>query len=239
MKILYENILENGTVTVSSEDSDFPKYRLYDKDISELFKFANTDTSWIKVDAGSKVSIDTLIIPEGHNLAGLNCALKYSDDDVIYTNADSFIPWDSSLIARMITCSTKHRYWKFEITNPAKIVYMAELFLGKSVTLTRNPSRTSEYLPHVKNILRLEHFNGRVTFLRKGKPRRRYNYTFRFAKPELYNQFLNLEEKLYAVPGFWLLDHLGNWVWVELLEDLSIYLSGITENFTVTLQELI
>ena len=237
MKILYENILESGTVTVSSEDSNFPKYRLYDKDISQLFKFTSTDTSWIKADAGSAVNIDTLIIPEGHNLAGLSCALKYSDDDTTYNTIDSFTA-GSGLISREFS-SAQHRYWKFEITNPGKVVYMAELFLGKSVILTRKPSRTSEYLPHVKNILRLEHLSGRVTFLRKGKPRRRYNYTFRFAKPELYDQFINLEEKLYAVPGFWLLDHLGNWVWVELLENLSIYLSGITENFTVTLQELI
>lgn len=35
---VYDNILESGTVTVTSEDSDYPAYRLYDRDIGKLFK---------------------------------------------------------------------------------------------------------------------------------------------------------------------------------------------------------
>ena len=46
IKILYRNILENSTVTVTSENSSFPKYRLYDRDIGRLFKGNSTPANF-------------------------------------------------------------------------------------------------------------------------------------------------------------------------------------------------
>jgi hypothetical protein len=41
--LLYRNILENSTVTVTNENSDYPKWRLHDRDIGKLFKGVGSD----------------------------------------------------------------------------------------------------------------------------------------------------------------------------------------------------
>src|SRR4030042_6311262 len=89
IKLLYRNILESGTVTVTSEDTAYPKYRLYDRDIGKLSKktaqslllygsghlygtgkkYGQGSSHVISVDQGSvSYEIDRLIIPAGHNL---------------------------------------------------------------------------------------------------------------------------------------------------------------------------
>ena len=84
IKLCYRNILETGTVTVTTENTLFPKYRLYNRDIGKLFKgTAFASPFAIKVDQGAVISypVDRLIIPAGHNLNGLACSLRYSTDD--------------------------------------------------------------------------------------------------------------------------------------------------------------
>ena len=68
IKVCYRNILENSTITVSSENASFPKYRLYDRDITKLFKFnAADDPSLITLDQGAVTShpVSRLFIPVG------------------------------------------------------------------------------------------------------------------------------------------------------------------------------
>ena len=70
--LLYRNILENSTVTTTNENSDYPKWRLHDRDIGKLFKGTSTANHTIKADQGAspQYDVDTLIIPAGHNLIG-------------------------------------------------------------------------------------------------------------------------------------------------------------------------
>ena len=80
IKLCYRNILETGTLSVTSEDTDFPKYRLYDRDIGRLFKGDSFPPNFnITLNQGAVTSyeIDRLLIPAGHNLNTLALKLQY------------------------------------------------------------------------------------------------------------------------------------------------------------------
>ena len=77
----YRNILETGIVTSTDENTSFPLYRTYDRDIGKLFKFLTHGANlYVAVDQGAVISyeVDRLIIPLGHTLNGLDMKLQYS-----------------------------------------------------------------------------------------------------------------------------------------------------------------
>lgn len=78
--LCYRNILETGTVTVTSENTSFPKYRLYDRDIGKLFKGNSTPPKFnITDNQGATIyEVNRLILPADHNLNGLALQLQYS-----------------------------------------------------------------------------------------------------------------------------------------------------------------
>jgi hypothetical protein len=142
IKLCYRNILGTGTVTVTSENASFPKYRLYDLAIGKLFKgtaFASPFAIIINQGAVISYEVDRLIIPAGHNLNGLVCSLRYSTDNFGSDDHEA-IGWtqvNALIIDKEFTAATK-QYWKLNITAPATIVEMPEMFLTKSYELERN-----------------------------------------------------------------------------------------------------
>lgn len=55
IKIGYQNILENSSVIVSSENASYPAYRLYDRDIGKLFKPGSAAAFQVIIDQGDLV----------------------------------------------------------------------------------------------------------------------------------------------------------------------------------------
>ena len=124
VKICYKNILETSTVTVTTENTSFPKYRLYDRDISKLFKgtgFASPFAILLGQGAVISYEVDRLIIPARHNLNGLACSLRYSTDNFSADDHEA-VGWtqgDALLINKPFTAQTK-QYWKLNIpTGPS------------------------------------------------------------------------------------------------------------------------
>ncbi len=91
MKSCYQNILESSTVSLSqgSQNNSYPLYRLYDRDIGRMFAGSAAATTEVKAEQGALIqnAIDSLFIPAGHNLGGMQCNLSFSDDDTTYTQA--------------------------------------------------------------------------------------------------------------------------------------------------------
>ncbi len=51
IEVMYRNILENSTVTSTDENTSFPLYRTYDRDIAKRFKFnSHAANLYIKAD---------------------------------------------------------------------------------------------------------------------------------------------------------------------------------------------
>jgi hypothetical protein len=54
--LLYRNILENSTITVSNENASFPKWRLHDRDVGKLFKGTASTDHQIIADQGGYIT---------------------------------------------------------------------------------------------------------------------------------------------------------------------------------------
>lgn len=107
IKCAYKNILETSLVslTAGTEDSVYPLYRLYDRNIGRLFKPTLAETIEIKADQGAtgNLAVDRLLIPAGHNLDGMTLDIFYSEDDINYTPATPrWTPSGNGLMDRLL-----------------------------------------------------------------------------------------------------------------------------------------
>ena len=240
VKINYRNILESGTVTVTTEDAAYPKYRLYDRDIGKLFKgtaFASPFAIVIDQGAVTSYPVNRLIIPIGHNLNGLACSLRYSTDNFSGDDHEA-VGWtqgDALAIDKSFTEQTK-QYWKLNVTAPATIVEMPEMFLSKDYQFQRNiKPGVGEELK--RNIVRTETLSGRVRKVKLGEER--YGLTFDLgpidstqkADLELWNASID------GVKSFYVRDHNGVLNFMEMLNDLSFV--NLTSSLWTTRFELL
>lgn len=222
IKIAYRNILENSTVLVTTENTSFPKYRLYDRDIGKLFKgtaFASPFGIWIDQGATTIYEVDRLIIPAGHNLNGLVCSLVYSIDN--WGTHDHSVDWtqgDALLIDKTFIAQTK-RYWSLQFTAPATIVELSEMFLSKTYTFERNPSYGSK-VGKKKNIQRDETQSGRVRRIKLGEPKLSVIYDLLILTAQK-NNFEAWDITTEGTKCFYVWDENGTPYFMELLNDLD------------------
>lgn len=152
----YKNILEEATVTVTSEATGYPSYRLYDKDMSLLWKASSTASQTIKTDAGEG-NTDTIncYLTCYHNLgdtAVSGIRLDYSDDDVVWTNILSITQSDNDLINSTFSGST-HRYFRLVFdTFGSGIAEAGEVYLGNMESINRDPAEGLDISPQYQRM---------------------------------------------------------------------------------------
>jgi hypothetical protein len=224
IKTAHINILETSTVTLpaGTEDTDFPLYRLYDRHVGRLFKTTSAVTTEIKVDQGATGtrSVDTLIVPQAHNLDGMTLDVKHSDDDQTYTPAVAQWTADEGLIEKS-WAAVAARYWKFIITAPGSIPEIPELFLTETYDWAKDPARPTGPLSDQGNVERAETFGGKARFLVKGSARKRRGYSVRRCKEAQKNQMASLQATMDAGKPFWLYDG-SSWLYGELRIPMDI-----------------
>jgi hypothetical protein len=222
--IAYRNILENSTVTVTTENTSFPKYRLYDRDIGKLFKgtaFASPFAIVVDQGATTTYEVDRLVIPVGHNLNGLVCKLQYSTTGAWGGEQVDALSWtqgDALLIDKPFTAATK-RYWRLIITAPATIVEMPEMFLSKIYAFERNPSFGSK-TGIKKNIVRDETQSGRVRRIKFGEPKLSVTYDL-LALTVQKTSFESWDSATEGTKSFYVWDENAIGRFMELLNDIQ------------------
>ncbi len=94
--IAYRNIFETGTVTVDSEDADYPKENAYDwlPYPGDVWKPAASGTHYITVDAGADASADYFAV-HAHDIDSVK--LQYSNDNFSTDVNDVDIPAQNML----------------------------------------------------------------------------------------------------------------------------------------------
>jgi hypothetical protein len=181
IKVCYRNILENSTITVSSENAAFPKYRLYDRDITKLFKFNAADNpSLITLDQGTVTSypVSRLFIPVGHTLNGLACKLQYSATGAWAGEEVDALSWtqgDALRVDKAFAEQTK-RYWRLRVAAPGAPIELPEMFLTKPYQFARNVSWGYETGDRL-NIERQEALSGKAFYVENGVPRKERIYS--------------------------------------------------------------
>jgi hypothetical protein len=216
--LLYRNILENSTVTVTNENASYPKWRLHDRDVGKLFKGTGTANHTIHADQGASLQydVDTLIIPSGHNLSGgAQLDWEYSADNTNWYNMVTAWAGAAGLITKETTYQNK-RYWRLVMTSLAAIPEIPELWLGEKIELADVISwGYQEGLQG--NVERMDSLSGRPHFLQNGEDREYRNYACK-----IYSQGVrdDLEAFFSHSRGkpFWLKDLDGSWYFMSLAD---------------------
>ena len=226
VKCCYINILETGTVSLSAgtEDSDYPLYRVYDRDIGRLFKITAAVTMEIKIDQGASgnLAIDRLLIPAGHNLDGMTLDIKYSDNDsAYYTAVSQWVQSGNSLIEKNWSSIT-HRYWKFIITSPGSIPEIPELFLTQTYEFEQNPRVPWGPFDDEFNVQNEVTAGGQDRFLIHGDAKKQRNYYIYKGDETQKTNIITLNNAWAGAKPFWLCDHDAVWIYGKLRKPIGI-----------------
>jgi hypothetical protein len=242
LKIYYQNYLESGAITVTSENASYPKYRLYDRAQGLLFKGTSHPNPFeIKVDLGASgpyPGIDTLILGENHNLAGLTLALYYSDNGTDYTLITS---WPATTgINRQSFTEIQHRHWLLSIAAPATDPEIGELFLTKYLAFERNPNLGYGYGKQ-KNISRLESKAGYAQKTKWGEMRNQRTYHLTKMEDLQRIDIETFEDAIDSIKNFYIEDLEGNLFFAEFPEPLPNFIAEPMDRWGLdfTIQEVL
>jgi len=196
----------------------------------------NDIASWKIYHASLFSEVDRLIIPAGHNLNGLACSLRYSTDNFSADDHEA-VGWtqgNALIISKSFTAQTK-QYWKLNITAPATIVELTEMFLSKDYTFERNVNlNLNEEIQ--RNVERDQTKSGDPRWVKLGekKESRVYDLIVESA------QKINLDSwwsALDSVKPFYIFDHNGDLLFMEMLNELSF--TPLSNNFWQTKMEFL
>jgi len=217
--LLYRNILENATVTVTNEDADYPKWRLHDRDVGKLFKGTGTAAHTIHADQGASTQydVDTLIIPAGHNLTG-GCQLdwEYSANDADWYDMVTAWAGAAGAIEKEAGAAQNKRYWRLVMTSLAAIPEIPELWMGVRVELQDVVAwGYDEGLQG--NVSRMDSVSGRPHFLENGEDREYRNYACKIYNSTVRDDIEAFFSHSRGKP-FWLKDLDGVWYFMSLVD---------------------
>lgn len=125
------------TVTVNSEDSSYPKERLYDDRLFTLYKSAATaaNPTYIQTFSASNVTVDYLMIA-GHDLftQGKTVTFEYSDNGAAWSTVASisFAPSDDRIIARSFT-GISHKYYRLAVSGNTNQFAIGQMQWGQAL----------------------------------------------------------------------------------------------------------
>lgn len=133
-RLAYDNILESGTVTASSENASYPVENCYNWLVVDSYKPAATGTHYITCVLDAPYTCDYFAF-YGHtvHLTGGTLQLQYKDEDDVWQNASDVITPTNSA-PRVITFTEKTATeWRVKLVTGDTIPLIAVLSIGKSV----------------------------------------------------------------------------------------------------------
>ncbi len=134
---LISNLLEDGTLSSSTEDADYPLENLFDAILALPFKAVSTTAAYIEIDHGAAVPYDTVALLN-HNMTSSGSAVvtggaSAAPASVIGASAyrESNIWWDVG--------SRNERYTRITLADAnTRNLYVGELVIGMRVELPRS-----------------------------------------------------------------------------------------------------
>ena len=134
--IAYHNLFTSGTVSVDSDDTDYPKENAYDWFIypGDVWKPATSGTHYITLDAGAAVDADYWGV-YGHDIDSVK--LQYSTDNFSTSINDvgtAVTPTGDEPIYKEFT-SVNARYWRLEVIKSAGPSSLGLVMLGEKLTI--------------------------------------------------------------------------------------------------------
>lgn len=140
MRIQYDNLLDDASLTASSTATGYSADYLKDIHLSAKWRSTGDTSENIVVDLGSAMSVDSIAIL-GHNLtSGATLKIQGNDTDAWGApSVDETITASADDIVHFFT-SASHRYWRFtfaDASNPDGYIEAGRLFVGGYTEVTK------------------------------------------------------------------------------------------------------
>ncbi len=239
VKLYYQNYLESATVTVTSEDASFPRYRLYDRAQGLLFKGTTHPNPFsILVDLGASgpyPEIDTVILGKNHNLTGLTLDLYYGPDGSTWSLAKNWV--SVAGIDRESFTQRNARYWVLNIDTPAANPEIGEFFLTKGLSFDRNPNLGYQYGDD-KNFNRILTQSGMAQKTKLGERKKARSYRLTNISPSQKTDLENFDLGIDGMKNFYIEDIEGNLFFAEMPQGLPRFEAKIAGRWDATLDVL-
>lgn len=139
-RIGYRNLFREGTVTVSSEDSDHPKELAYDGLTYDGWRGLGGSPSeeWIRVEiSGSPTATADYMAIAAHTLAGATLTPQRSANGTSWTNLETAFVAQSNRPIVWEWTEVAAPYWRLLIQHAPNPVQIGAIHVGRKLTLPR------------------------------------------------------------------------------------------------------
>jgi hypothetical protein len=247
IKLLTNNILESGTLTVTDADADFPKERLHDRCLDLWFKYTGFEASFVfHIDQGATGNLSHNMLAVPRHIFSTGSSLDFywqgSADNVAWSNlVASWTVDDSTPFYKEQAIASTYRYLRMygvNLTNPA----CGEIFMGlaQDYDVLAEPAPS---LGRLDNVVWRTTTGGIERPTKQGPARNVYKYGLGLDETDratLRTQLADLDG--YSKP-FILIDHLGEMHLVRLTappdEVFTNYRNSAGEYYTRTDIEMV
>lgn len=171
IRLLMYNILEEGTVTITNNDSGYPKERLHDRSLGFYCQYSISGLFNVVV-SGNSLDVDALIV-EGHAFDGVSLTWAYSDNGSDYTTVHSWTQSGNSQILKTIPSALNHAWWRLQSTSSE--FQATEIFMGRRLTLPVVWSSAPSF-QSMQNVENVQTYGGVDHFNKIGEERRTRKY---------------------------------------------------------------
>ena len=125
-KILYSNIADTGTLTVTNENSSYPKENIYNNNVKSKFKTTTITENTITWDMGSATAINGIAI-FNHSQPDTTFVFECSTDNFSSTEYSETL--SVADIKSLVDVDWNYRYYRIRMQDSANIQSIGEVFL--------------------------------------------------------------------------------------------------------------
>lgn len=146
MRFLWENDLDSGTLTASTEDPNFVASSLVDTRLTTIWKSMTVGSQTIVVDLTNAASVSAIAIANHNFTASVTALIEgNSSDSWGAAPVSETITYRSTIMMLFFTAAS-YRYWRFSFDDPTNtdgFISVGRLFLGEY--LQADPSSLIEF----------------------------------------------------------------------------------------------
>lgn len=181
MRFAYSNLVDDATLTASSEDLRFPVENAQDQRLAKVWRTQQATSVTCVVDLGSAQAVDTVAIV-GHDLstsATLTIEGNAADSWGAPTFSTALTALDG-MILKFFASAQTFQYWRFVIDDASAAnayVSIGRLWLGEYIT--PDPAASASFTVTKRRNDTVTYGRGRQKFATPGVGWRRFDLSFR------------------------------------------------------------
>ena len=140
MKILYDNLVPDSTITSYSENPDYDfDTALNDTRLSRTGRTVDDATQWIKFSFSAAVDVDYIMVLAHNITSGATIKVQANATDVWTSpSIDTAMTYDADYIYHGFSSTESYKYWRFYVddsSNPDTYIEIGSIFLGEALEM--------------------------------------------------------------------------------------------------------